>query len=72
MSNIKVYGWYDAGYDNIHEHKMILAAGENKEAALRSALIKSKLLEIYKFESFDISDLLESYRSDKAESIKRK
>lgn len=72
LSSIKVYGWYDGGYNNVREYKIVLATGENKEVALQNILLESKLLEIYKFESFEIFDQLESYAGDEAEEVKAK
>ena len=72
LGSIKTYGWYDGGYNQTHEYKIILAKGENKEIALENALLKSKLFEVYKFDNFNISEQLECYHDDKAEEIEIK
>ena len=72
LSSIKIYGWYDGGYNNTHEYKIVSATGESKEIALENLLLESKLLEIYQFNSFEISELLECCHDDEAREIEMK
>ena len=69
LASIQIYGWYDGGYNHVHEYKIVAATGESKEIALENALLQSKLLEIYKFKSFNISEQLECYHDDEAQEI---
>ncbi len=61
LKDIKVYGWYDGGYNNIHNYRIIYATGNNQETALKNALCKSDLLEIYLFEKFNLEEQFHSY-----------
>ena len=69
LSNIKIYGWYDGGYNHTHNYEIAFTTGESKKQALDNLLLKSKLLEIYQFNNFDISEQLECYHDDEAQQI---
>ena len=72
LSNIKVYGWYDGGYNHTHEYKIVFATGSSKEQALENILLESKLLEIYQFNNFVFSEMIEDYDDDEAQEVKLK
>ncbi len=60
LSKIEVYGWYDGGYETTHEYQILMATGDSKEVALQNILLKSKFLEIYKFDRFNIDYQLDN------------
>ncbi|AFZ57463.1 hypothetical protein H6G54_26340 [Anabaena cylindrica FACHB-243] len=54
LGNIRIYGYYDGGYHHIHHHSIVLASGDSQEEAIKNALLKAGLVEIYKVKKFMI------------------
>lgn len=52
LGTIKLYGYYGGDYEQMHDYRLVDAAGETLEQAVEQALIQAGLLEIYQFEAF--------------------
>ncbi len=54
LGKIKIYGYYDGGYNHIHNHSIVLRSADSQEEAINNVLLASGLVEIYKVEKFMI------------------
>lgn len=57
LSSIKVYGWYDGGYNNVHDYQIVYAIGNSRDKAIEQGLAVAGLVEIHKFERFELGQL---------------
>jgi hypothetical protein len=71
LPEIKVYGWYEGGYNRTHPYKIIAASGDTCENAVEHALVAAGMLQVYQFESFNLEGLKEDYDQYEAEQLDR-
>ena len=49
ISKIKIYGWYDGGYDRVHNYQIAYGVGNSRDQAIEQALAVAGLIEIVRF-----------------------
>ncbi len=52
LGNVKIYGYYGGGYNQIHNYHLVQASGKNADRALERTLIQAGLLTLGQFERF--------------------
>ncbi|MGB3296220.1 MAG: nuclease A inhibitor family protein [Phormidesmis sp.] len=51
---IKIYGWYDGGYNHIHSYSLQSACADSKEAVIETLWRNAQFLEVVPFDCFNL------------------
>jgi hypothetical protein len=49
---IKIYGWYDGGYNITHDYHLVSAQGNSQQEAIEQLFLVAGFLKVYSFEQF--------------------
>jgi hypothetical protein len=64
LGAIKIYGWYDGGYNHTHDYRLVLAQDTSKALAIEQLFRATGFLEVYSFEQFNLGEQLAGYGDD--------
>jgi hypothetical protein len=64
LAPIKIYGWYDGGYNHTHDYHLVSAQGTAQSVAIDRLFRATGFLEVYSFEQFNLGEQLAGYGDD--------
>jgi hypothetical protein len=66
---IQIYGWYEGGYNHVHNYELVYAVGDTDEIAIEQALSQAGLITTHQFESFKLGEQLVAYDEAHAQEL---